>query len=75
MPPTINVFDPTPPPVDWDALSDNSADSDNLSLTDGILERTSYQQSHTVSSIFDEAPPSLDMNYSSGIVKDGNATR
>ncbi|XP_050312174.1 WASH complex subunit 2 isoform X2 [Anthonomus grandis grandis] len=78
-PPPINLYDPTPPPLDWDATSDNSVESDRFSISDGLLDRVNYDQSQpTVSSIFDEAPPSLnahDINYSSGIGRDINATR
>ncbi|CAG9770116.1 unnamed protein product [Ceutorhynchus assimilis] len=78
IPPLIDLFDPTPPPVDWDASSDNSGESDTFSLTDGILDRTSYNQSQPSSNLFDEAPPRWDvhdLNYSSGIARDLNVTR
>ncbi|XP_048521451.1 WASH complex subunit 2 isoform X2 [Dendroctonus ponderosae] len=79
-PPHINLFDPTPPPVDWDASSDNSAESDTFSLSDGMLDRAGYNRVQSTSSVFDEAPPDLPIvevhntNYSSGIVEDLSAS-
>ncbi|XP_066144694.1 WASH complex subunit 2-like isoform X2 [Euwallacea fornicatus] len=58
-PPAINLFDPTPPPVDWAALSDDSAESDRLSWTEGIFDQVVTNSSQLKSNIFDEAPPSL----------------
>ncbi|XP_030757396.1 WASH complex subunit 2 [Sitophilus oryzae] len=76
-PPSISLFDSSPPPVNWgDNRSDNSAensdDADTYSINDAILDRiTSGSQSERRSqSLFDNEPPSLDIdvNYSSGIV-------
>ncbi|XP_066249358.1 WASH complex subunit 2 isoform X2 [Euwallacea similis] len=70
-PPAINLFDPTPPPVDWAALSDDSAESDRLSWTEGIWDQAVTNPSQLRTSIFDEAPPSLLGNQ----IDETNSTR
>ncbi|KAL1501608.1 hypothetical protein ABEB36_006905 [Hypothenemus hampei] len=59
-PPSIALFDPTPPPIDWDTASHDSTDSDKLSFTEGILDLPEPTNQATPSSVFDEAPPSFD---------------
>lgn len=69
--PTVSLLDVVPPPVDcddWDTKSDSLSDQEDL---------LSYQEEEnlTRSSVFDNEPPSLTQNESSGIVKDFNNTR
>ncbi|CAG9820659.1 unnamed protein product [Phaedon cochleariae] len=71
MTPTIRLFDSTPPPDDdgdWDSKSDNFSYTEDFTpyQIEGNLDR---------SSLFDNEPPSLDANESSGIVRDQNTTR
>nr|XP_023017779.1 WASH complex subunit 2 isoform X2 [Leptinotarsa decemlineata] len=63
----VRLFDSTPPPDDddgdWDTKSDNFSDSDDY---------TSYRADENLqrSNLFDDEPPSLGPNDSSGIVRD-----
>lgn len=69
--PVISIFDSIPPPddcEDWDTKSDSLSDTEDF---------LPYQAQETFSrsSVFDDEPPSLGPNESSGIVRDYNATR
>lgn len=67
--PTVNIFDPTPPPDlgDWDTRSEQ-----NISYDDIYTFDNSENLSENRSSIFDREPPSV-FNESSGIVRDQSA--
>lgn len=66
----INLFGSTPPPDedDWDTKSVQSSDNE-----DQFSYRIDYNAAG--SSLFDDEPPSLGPNESSGIVRDENVTR
>ncbi|XP_018568410.1 WASH complex subunit 2 [Anoplophora glabripennis] len=67
---TINLFGSSPPPDDddWDTKSVPSSDNE-----DQFSFRIDYNTAG--SSLFDNEPPSLGPNESSGIVRDENVTR
>lgn len=66
----INLFGSSPPPddEDWDTKSAQSSDNE-----DQFSYRIDYNAAR--SSLFDNEPPSLGPNDSSGIVRDANITR
>nr|CAH7769666.1 unnamed protein product [Callosobruchus chinensis] len=69
--PVISLYSSAPPSDDeddWDTRSDNMSDTDEYrpySIDDNVSR----------SSLFDNEPPSLNPNESSGIVRDQNVTR
>ncbi|CAH1962932.1 unnamed protein product [Acanthoscelides obtectus] len=69
--PVISLFSSAPPSDDeddWDTKSDNVSDNDDY-------RPYSIDDNGSRSSLFDNEPPSLNPNESSGIVRDQNVTR
>lgn len=68
---SISPFDSVPPPAncdDWDTKSDSLSDVEEY-------DRSRVDETYSRFSVFDNEPPSLGPNESSGIVRDYSTNR